>query len=50
MSIVAADPGQILVNSAAEKAMPTRLFHDDRAQILVVDMELVAFPTREDHA
>ena len=42
MSIVASDPGQIIVNSTAEKSMAAGLLHNDGAQLLVVHMQLVA--------
>lgn len=50
VSIVAADPGEIFMHSTAEKAMATRLLHYDRTEVLIINMELVAFPAREDHA
>ncbi len=47
MSIVAADPGQIIVHSAAEKPMAACLLHYNGAQLLIVHMELVALASRK---
>lgn len=43
MTIVAADPSQIVVHSAAEKPMAARLLHDYSAQVLIIHMQLVSF-------
>ena len=50
MAIIAADPGEVVVHPARKKAMTTCLFDDDRAQVLIVDVQLVAFPSREDQS
>ena len=50
VAIVASDPGEIIVHAAAEKSMPTRLFHNDCAKVLVVHVELVALASREDQS
>ena len=47
MPIVAADPGQVIVHSAAEKTMTRRLLHDNRAELLVIHMKLVPLATRK---
>ncbi len=47
MSIVASDPGQIIVHPAAEETMATGLLHYDGAQFLIVHMQLVALAPRK---
>lgn len=42
MPIIATYPGQVIVHSAAEKTMARRLFHNNRAQFLVIHMQLIA--------
>ena len=50
MPIVAADPREIVVHEATEESMATRFFEDDRAEILVVNVQLVAFSSRKDQS
>ena len=42
MPIIATYPRQVIVHSAAEKTMARRFFHNNRAQFLVIHMQLVA--------
>lgn len=50
VAIVAADPGEIVMNSTTEKPMTTGLFHNNGAQVLVIHVQLVALAPRKDHA
>ena len=43
VSVIAANPSHVIVHSATEKSMAARFLHNNRAQVLVVDMQLVAF-------
>lgn len=50
VAVVTANPGEVVVHTAAEKTVPARLLHNNRAQILVIHMELVAFAARKNKA
>ena len=50
MAIVASDPSEVVMHSAGKKTMTACLFHDYRAQILIVYVKFVAFTSREDQS
>ena len=50
VAIVAAYPSQIVVHAATEKTVAGRLLYDYRAELLVINVQLVAFTAREDKA
>ena len=47
MPIIATYPGQVIVHSAAEKTVAARLLHDDRAELLVIHVQLVPLASRK---
>lgn len=48
VSVVAADPGQFLVHSTAEEAVPRCLSHQYRVQVLVIHVKFVTLAARKD--
>ena len=50
VSIIASDPSQIVVYSTAEKTMAWCLLYYDSAQLLIIDMQLIAFASGKDEA
>ena len=47
MAIIATDPCQVVVHSAAEKTVAGRLLHDNRAELLVIHVQLVPLASRK---
>ena len=50
VSIIASNPSQIVVYSTAEKTMAWCLLYYDSAQLLVIDMQLIALASGKDKA
>ena len=50
MAVVAADPREVIVDPTAEQTVSTCFFDDDGAEILVIDVQFVAFAARKNQA
>ena len=50
MSIIASDPSQVVVYSTAEKTVARCLLYYDGAQLLIIDMQLIALASGKDEA